>query len=63
MSELDLVHRSMVNEHSADFHVGGLCLDAHRGRIVIDLLDLEEDDNPAPSSEFGIYSLDGWQVL
>jgi hypothetical protein len=63
MNALDLLHRTIVNENGAVFHVGGLHLDAHSGRIVIDLLDLDEDDNPIPGTECGIYSLDGWTVL
>ncbi|SOC47842.1 hypothetical protein SAMN05660748_1070 [Blastococcus aggregatus] len=62
MNALQLLHRIVVNEHGAVFHVGGLYLDAHSGRIVIDLLDLDEDDNPIPGTECGVYSLDGWEV-
>ena len=58
----DLLHRTAVNEHGAAFHVGGLYLDAGSGRIVIDLLELDEDDNPIPGTECGVYSLDGWEV-
>jgi hypothetical protein len=57
----DLQHRTVVNEHGAAFHVGGLYLDAGSGRIVIDLLDLDEDGTPS-GTECGIYSLDGWKV-
>lgn len=63
MNALDLLHRTVVNENGAAFHVGGLYLDAYGGRIVIDLLDLDEDDNPIPGTECGIYTLDGWEVL
>ena len=62
MNALELLHRTVVNEHGAVFHVGGLHLDAGSGRIFIDLLDLDEDDNPIPGTECGIDSLDGWEV-
>ena len=63
MNALELLHRTVVNEHGAVFHVGGLYLDARSGRIVIDLLDLDADDNPIPGTECGVYSLDGWEVF
>jgi hypothetical protein len=62
MNALDLLHRTVVNEHGAAFHVGGLYLDAGSGRIEVDLLDLDEDDNPIPGSGCGIFTLDGWEV-
>jgi len=58
----DLLHRTAVNEHGAVFHVGGLYLDAGSGRIVIDLLELDEDGEPIAGTECGVYSLDGWEA-
>jgi hypothetical protein len=58
----DLLHRTVVNEHGAVFHVGGLYLDAGSGRIVIDLLEVDGDGNPIPGTECGVYSLEGWAV-
>jgi hypothetical protein len=62
MNALELLHRTVVNEHGAAFHVGGLYLDGETGHIVVDLLDMDEDGNPIPGTECGIYSLDGWEV-
>jgi hypothetical protein len=62
MDAFDLLHRTVTNEHDAAFHVSGLYLDARSGRIVIDLLDLDENDDPIPGTECGIHTLDGWQV-
>jgi hypothetical protein len=63
INALDLLHRTVLNAHGAAFHVSGLTLDATTGAIVIDLLDVDEADEPIPGTEVGILSLDGWQVL
>ncbi len=63
MNALELLHRTVVNEDGADFHVGGLYLDARSGRIVIDLLELDDDGDPIPGTECGIETLEGWHVL
>jgi hypothetical protein len=63
MNALDLLHRTVLNAYGAAFHVSGLTLDATTGAIVIDLLGVDEDDEPIPGTEVGILSLDGWQVL
>jgi hypothetical protein len=63
LSALDLLHRTVLNARGAAFHVSGLTLDATTGAIVIDLLDVDEADEPIPGTEVGILSLDGWQVL
>ena len=63
MNALDLLHRTVLNAHGAAFHVSGLTLDATTGAIVIDLLEVDEADEPIPGTEVGILSLDGWQVL
>jgi hypothetical protein len=57
-----LIGRTVVNEHGAEFCVGGLYLDARTGRIIIDLLILDEDGDPVPGTECGVQSLDGWRV-
>lgn len=62
MNALELLHRTVVNENGAAFHVGGLYLDAGTGRIVVDLLDMDEDGSPIPGTECGIFSLDGRSV-
>lgn len=63
MNALDLLHRTVLNGHGAAFHVSGLTLDATTGAIVIDLLEVDEDNEPIPGTEVSILSLDGWQVL
>lgn len=62
MNALELLHRTVVNEHGVPFHVGGLYLDAGSGRIVIDLMELDVDGLPIPGTEGGIETLDGWHV-
>jgi hypothetical protein len=57
-----LIGRTVANEHGAEFQVGGLYLDTQVGRVVIDLLDLDDDGEPVPGTECGVVSLDGWQV-
>jgi hypothetical protein len=63
MNALDLVGRTVLNEHGAAFAVGGLYLDAFTGAIVIDLLEVDQDGEPIPGTESGICTLDGWTVL
>jgi hypothetical protein len=62
MNALDLLHRTVTNQHGDDFHVAGMQLDASSGRIVIALLDLDDNGDPVPGSEFSAPTLDGWQV-
>lgn len=63
MDALQLLHRTVVNEHGAAFHVGGLTFDAHIGTVCFELLDLDDDGEPIPGSESGVYSLEGWDVV
>ncbi|KGH48630.1 hypothetical protein IN07_01320 [Modestobacter caceresii] len=62
MNALELLHRTVVNDNGAVFHVGGLYLNARNGRIVIDLLELDDEDNPIPGTECGLETLEGWHV-
>lgn len=62
MNAVDLLHRTVTNEHGAVFHVSGLTFDAYTGTVWIELLDLDEDDEPIPGSECGVASLEGWDI-
>lgn len=59
---VDLLHRTVTNEHGAVFHVGGLTFDAYTGTVWIELLDLDEDGEPVPGTECGVASLEGWDI-
>lgn len=59
---VDLLHRTVTNEHGAAFHIGGLTFDAYAGTVWIELLDLDEDDEPIPGTECGVTSLEGWDI-
>jgi hypothetical protein len=62
MNAADLVGRTVANSHGAEFQVRGLELDAGTGTIVIELRELDDDGQPTPGTEVGIYSLNGWEV-
>jgi hypothetical protein len=62
MNAVELLHRTVVNEHGAAFHVGGLTFDAYTGTVWIELLDLDEDDEPIPGTDCGVTSLEGWDI-
>lgn len=59
---VDLLRRTVTNEHGVLFHVGGLTFDAHTGTVWIELLDLDEDGDPIPGTESGVASLEGWDI-
>jgi hypothetical protein len=52
----------VLKEHGAAFHVGGLTFDAYTGTVWIELLDLDEDDEPIPGTDCGVTSLEGWDI-
>lgn len=62
MNAVELLHRTVTNEHGAAFHVGGLTFDAYTGTVWIELLDLNEDGEPIPGTECGVASLEGWDI-
>jgi hypothetical protein len=62
MNAVDLLHRTVLDEHGGEFHVGGLTFDTHTGTVSIELLDLDEDGEPIPGSECGVASLEGWDI-
>ena len=62
MNAVDLLHRTVTNEHGAAFHVGGLTFDAYTGTVIIELLELDEDGEPVPGTECGVASLEGWEI-
>lgn len=62
MDAVHLLHRTVVNEHGAAFHVGGLDFDATTGTVWINLLELDDGGEPIPGTECGVANLDGWEI-
>ena len=60
---MDLVGRTVVNQYGVIFRVADLSVDANTGAIAVDLLRLDEEDQPIPGTELSILNLDGWRVL
>ena len=59
MDALQVLHRTVVNEHGAVSQVGGLMFDARTRRVWIDLLCLDDDGEPMPGTEDGVDNLAG----
>ena len=59
MAALQVLHRTVVNEHGAVSLVGGLMFDAHTCRVWIDLACLADDGEPMPGTENGVDNLEG----
>ena len=59
MAALQVLHRTVVNEHGAVSQVGRLMSDAHTRRVWIDLACLDDGGEPTPGTENGVDNFEG----